>query len=73
MAVNPKSSNPVYVIRCECGEEIVVVPDLKLMKETIDNHLMQHYAKAPASTKERERLRKDLVESVVQRIIFPKP
>jgi hypothetical protein len=66
-------TNDVYVIRCECGEEIVVVPDLKLMKEVIDNHLMQHHQITLSGSQkslENQQVRKDLVEGVVERIVF---
>lgn len=30
------------IVRCVCGFEILVVPDLKAMKRAINNHLVEH-------------------------------
>ncbi|MCW4029547.1 MAG: hypothetical protein NWE92_07870 [Candidatus Bathyarchaeota archaeon] len=30
------------MIRCHCGKEILVVPDVKLMSEAIDAHAEEH-------------------------------
>ena len=30
------------IIRCVCGSEILVVPDLKAMNKAIQNHIIEH-------------------------------
>jgi hypothetical protein len=32
----------MYTIRCVCGSEILVVPDLKAMNKAIQNHIVEH-------------------------------
>ncbi len=47
-------------IRCECGVEILLVPDLKAMDRAIDTHAMEHGKKEKDPEKaafEEERIR----------------
>ncbi len=32
----------LYTIRCICGSEILVVPDLKAMDKAVQNHIAEH-------------------------------
>jgi hypothetical protein len=32
----------MHIIRCVCGSEILVVPDLKAMDRAIKNHVAEH-------------------------------
>ena len=55
-------------IRCECGDELLLLPDLKEMGNAIDDHvdLHLHFLKAPGCTpKEAERLKDVLIAQVI--------
>jgi hypothetical protein len=41
----------VSLIRCECGFEILVVPDLKAMGRAIEDHAAEHAKKEKNSAK----------------------
>ena len=30
------------IIKCECGYEILLLPDLKAMEQAVENHLLEH-------------------------------
>ena len=30
------------IIKCECGDEILLLPDLKAMDQAVQNHLLKH-------------------------------
>lgn len=49
------------VIRCVCGSEILVVPDLKAMYLAIKNHVVEHKKNFDTS----ERLTEFLTEQVI--------
>ena len=34
--------NRMPIVRCVCGSEILVVPDLKAMNRAINNHVFEH-------------------------------
>lgn len=57
-------------ISCECGAEILMVPDLKGMSEAIEAHVEKHVkeienpAKAEATA---ERIREDLITKVLKK------
>ncbi len=55
-------------IRCECGAEILLVPDVKLMGQAIEAHLQQHSTKTgnkQEAEAELERLRDDLIAQIL--------
>ncbi len=55
-------------VRCECGDEILVVPDLKEMGKAIEDHVNMHLQnlKAPHCTPaEAERLNDALTKQVL--------
>ncbi|MCW4019447.1 MAG: hypothetical protein NWF00_12355 [Candidatus Bathyarchaeota archaeon] len=57
------------LIKCECGAEILVVPDVKVMSECIEMHLMWHKQKIydPAQARlEAERIREGLIEQILK-------
>ncbi len=37
----PKDRNPPTV-KCECGSEILLIPDIKEMSAAIENHVWEH-------------------------------
>ena len=64
-----KNSKDIIKIRCECGEEILVVFDLKEIGKAIDDHvdLHLHSLKCPTCTvEEAERLRDELIVQVLK-------
>ena len=55
-------------VRCECGDEILLVPDLKEMGKAIEDHVDLHLQslKAPSCTPaEAERLKDALITQVL--------
>ena len=60
--------NHMKKVTCECGEEILLVPDLKAMGKAIEDHvdLHIHHLRAPACTAtEADRLRDVLIAQVL--------
>ena len=55
-------------IKCECGVEIVFLPDLKTMGNAIDVHVSTHMEKmkAPKESAEIERLREALIAQILK-------
>ena len=49
------------IVRCVCGSEILVLPDLKAMNIAIDNHVAEHKKERDGS----KRLTKFLTEKVL--------
>ena len=35
------------IIKCECGYEILLLPDFKAMDQAIQNHLLEHKNRGP--------------------------
>jgi hypothetical protein len=58
----PVHKKRMPIVRCTCGSEILVVPDLKAMNIAIDNHVT---AKHKASLEDSERLTDFLAEQVL--------
>jgi hypothetical protein len=53
-----------FLVRCECGFEVLLVPDVKLMAKAIEAHAAQHgeREKDPAkAASEKERIETDLI------------
>jgi hypothetical protein len=43
MKANKAPTNkPLAVITCECGKEILIVPDLKAMSQALNAHIHEH-------------------------------
>jgi hypothetical protein len=57
-------------VRCECGHEILLLPDLKEMDKAIEDHVefhLLHDLKKPSCTAAKaERLRKSLIAQVLR-------
>lgn len=59
-----KKSKAMVKIRCSCGHEILLLPNVKAMGKAIDDHVELHLQnlKAPrCTTKEAERLKDILI------------
>ncbi|MGD6852067.1 MAG: hypothetical protein ACQCN6_08415 [Candidatus Bathyarchaeia archaeon] len=55
------------VIRCFCGAEILLLPDVKLMSKAIEAHVEEHIKNiknAKKAEEEAERVRDDLITKV---------
>jgi hypothetical protein len=68
--VDQKMKKPpgMLKVKCECGDEILLMPDLKEMDKAIDNHVDLHLQnlKGPScSAAEAERLRDVLIAQVL--------
>ena len=62
-----RSHRSIDTIRCECGTEIIILPDVRAMSEAIDAHVIVHIQKLKASertTAEAERIRDNLIAQV---------
>lgn len=58
------------VIKCSCGVEIMLVPNVKLMSEAIEAHIAKHKQKVKepkAAEAEAERIRDDLIIQVLDK------
>jgi hypothetical protein len=60
-ATHPKESLPL--IRCECGAEILLLPDLQAMNRAIKAHVAEH------KTKEKNDRRKDFTSSNISQLL----
>jgi hypothetical protein len=71
----PKSSKKVGeaglpVIKCSCGAEILLVPNVKLMNEAIEAHILEHIKKCKVPKEaeaEAEIIRDDLIIQVLEK------
>lgn len=71
----PKSSKKVGeaglpVIKCSCGAEILLVPNVKLMNEAIEAHILEHTKKCSTPKEaeaEAEQIRDDLIIQVLEK------
>ena len=71
----PKSSKKVGeaglpVIKCSCGAEILLVPNVKLMNEAIEAHILERTKKCKVPKEaeaEAERIRDDLIIQVLEK------
>ena len=58
------------LIKCECGAEILLVPDLELMDKSIENHVEEHVKKEADKKKieaTAERIRINLITQVLEK------
>ena len=58
-----------FIIRCECGFEISLVPDLKMISKAIEAHAAQHREgeKDPAkAASEQQRIEIDLIAQALK-------
>jgi 5S rRNA maturation endonuclease (ribonuclease M5) len=66
---NGHSKRRKDTIKCECGEEILILPDVRATGESIEVHVALHLkgVKGPeCSTLEAERLRNALIVQVLE-------
>jgi len=64
-----KKINSKVMIRCECGKELMLVPDVKAMGNAIEVHVANHLQKGQASKctdADAERLRDALIAQVLK-------
>ena len=57
-------------IKCQCGKEILLVPDSKAMDKAIENHVAEHVSKQPDKAKaeeEAKRISEFLVKQVLRK------
>jgi len=67
---NQKVNTRLPLIRCECGAEILLIPDLKAMGAAIEEHALEHMNKQEDTTKaeaEGERIRELLIAQVLSK------
>jgi hypothetical protein len=65
-----QAQNGLPVVRCECGAEILMVPDVKLMGEAIETHVELHMRKLKNPVRadvEAERIRDFLIGQVLDK------
>ena len=65
-----KSKVRLPVIRCSCGAEILLVPTVKKMGETIENHADSHKQKVKdpeEAEAEAEKVRNDLIAKILEK------
>jgi hypothetical protein len=58
------------VIKCSCGAEILLVPNVKKMNDAIEAHVLEHTKKlknAKEAEAEAERVRSDLITKVLDK------
>jgi len=56
-------------ITCQCGAQILLVPDLKEMNSSIEVHVNEHKKKDRISDKEAEIILDDLIAQIFSKII----
>jgi hypothetical protein len=64
---NAKKDLPL--IKCECGAEILLIPDLESMSQAIENHIGEHINKAeqPATADCANQIREHLITQVFEK------
>ncbi len=68
--------NQLKVVACECGKEILVVPDLRKMKRVIDTHAKTHGRSKSGKQEaenERRRIETQLTNKVIMQILEVAP
>ena len=58
------------IIKCECGTEILMLPDLKTTSRAIENHVSEHRNREKNLEKgraEEDRIRDDLITQVLRK------
>jgi hypothetical protein len=63
-----KCKQRLPLIRCSCGAEILLVPNVKMMGEAIENHADAHKQKVKDHEEaEAERVRNDLIVKTLEK------
>ena len=55
------------VITCVCGYEILILPDLKIMSQAIDKHVLEHKNKGVTDA-EADEIELDLIAKIFNKI-----
>jgi hypothetical protein len=53
------------LIKCECGHEILLIPDLKAMSNAVEDHVLEHLKKTDED--EAEAIRVNLISQILQK------
>lgn len=64
------NSSGLTVIKCSCGAEILLIPNVKKMDAAIESHILEHTKKcrnAKEAEAEAERIRSDLILKVLEK------
>jgi hypothetical protein len=64
---NQKNKNNLLTIKCKCGAELLLVPDLKSMSKAIENHIAEHFAKKESTKKDVDQIRDYLIMQVFEK------
>jgi hypothetical protein len=65
-----KTHKGLVKVRCECGDEILLLPDLKEMGKAIEDHVdlhLQHMKASSCTPAEAERLKDILIAQVLNK------
>jgi hypothetical protein len=65
-----KADSGLPVIKCSCGVEILLVPNVTKMNDAIEAHILEHTKKvknAKEAEAEAERVRSDLITKVLEK------
>jgi hypothetical protein len=60
--------NRMPLIKCECGHNILLIPDLKAMNKAIANHLQEHAKREHNTTqwsKKQNRIENHLIQQIL--------
>ena len=60
-------SRALIVVTCECGYQILVLPDLKAMSQAIERHVLTHKNNG-ASDAEAYRIELDLIAQLFKKV-----
>lgn len=63
-----RSLNRMPIIKCDCGEDILLVPDLKAMEKAILNHIQEHQKRESAAEEcclKQNNLENDLIQKIL--------
>jgi hypothetical protein len=64
-----KAKSKIQIITCNCGTQILLVPDVKGMSKAIETHLKVHKTKdISLSEKDIEKMREDFIAQIFVRI-----
>ena len=54
------------IINCECGHEILLLPDLKAMDQAVQNHLLEHKNRGTKEDKNK-RIECELISQIFEK------
>jgi hypothetical protein len=58
---NPPSKQNLPLLRCECGHEILMIPDYKILGKAIEEHAQEHKIKDNLTQKEADAIQDNLI------------